>query len=150
MEYKYPPIYKYTILMIIIYSFIKHQHIMPIDKLLFNTLTIILLIISLDFILIKNHTYMFDILSSKTNIITEHFTSKSKSKSKKVVSKDKDQGQSQDLDQDRDLDQDQQMAARNENINELNENENINELNEDDLDEIIDLCDSKYELDSNF
>lgn len=148
MEYKYPPIYKYTILMIIIYSFIKHQHIMPIDILLFNTLTIILLIISLDFILIKNHTYMFDILSSKTNIITEHFTSKSKSKSKKVVSKDKDQDQ--DLEQNQDQDQDQQMKARNENNNELNENENINELNEDDLDEIIDLCDSKYELDSNF
>jgi hypothetical protein len=55
MHYKQAPIYKYGITLVAIYLFIKHQHIMPNDKILKNTIAIILVMIIMDYILIHNH-----------------------------------------------------------------------------------------------
>lgn len=55
MNYKYPPIYKYGILLLIVYMFLKHQYIMTSNKLLINSVVITLFVIVLDYILIKNH-----------------------------------------------------------------------------------------------
>lgn len=59
MKYKYPPIYKYGLLLIIIYMLFKHQKNVPIDKLLINSIVIILTIWLLDYILIRDHEYIF-------------------------------------------------------------------------------------------
>ena len=59
MEYKYPPIYKYALYLVLIYMFLKHQHIMPLDKLLINSIVIVLITIAIDYIIIKNHTPIF-------------------------------------------------------------------------------------------
>ena len=60
MEYKYPPVYKYGIYLVMIYAFLKHQNILPLNKLLFNSVAITLMIISLDYIIIKNHPQPFE------------------------------------------------------------------------------------------
>jgi hypothetical protein len=63
MEYKYPPIYKYIILLICIFLFIKHLKIMVVQQNLMITIPIIIIVMIFDYILIDNHT---DLLGSST------------------------------------------------------------------------------------
>jgi hypothetical protein len=60
MNYKYPPIYKYGLLLLTIYMFLKHQKIMSAEKLLTNSLLITLMLGVLDYILIAEHPAPFD------------------------------------------------------------------------------------------
>ena len=55
MDYKYPPIYKYGLIMLLIFMYFKHQHIMTHDKILTNSIVITCFIAILDYILIRNH-----------------------------------------------------------------------------------------------
>ena len=55
MDYKYPPIYKYGLLMLLIFMYFKHQRIMSHDKILINSIVITCIIVVLDYILIRNH-----------------------------------------------------------------------------------------------
>jgi hypothetical protein len=57
MHYKQPPIYKYGLMLILIYLFIKHQRIIPNDKILKNAVVISLMMIILDYIIIHKHPY---------------------------------------------------------------------------------------------
>lgn len=59
MKYKCPPIYKYGLLLIIIYMLFKHQKIVPADKLLINSVIITLVIWLLDYMLIREHENIF-------------------------------------------------------------------------------------------
>ena len=59
MKYKCPPIYKYGLLLIIIYMLFKHQKIVPADKLLINSVIITLVIWLLDYMLIREHEHIF-------------------------------------------------------------------------------------------
>jgi len=60
MEYKYPPIYKYGTYLVLVYTFIKYQCVMPVDKILFNTVAIVTVLIALDYIIIKNQPFILD------------------------------------------------------------------------------------------
>ncbi len=55
MEYKYPPIFKYIILLMCIFMFIKHLKIMVNHQNLMITMTIVIIIMIFDYILIENH-----------------------------------------------------------------------------------------------
>lgn len=57
MNYKYPPIYKYGLLLILIFMFFKHQKILTPDKILTYSIAITLFVAVLDYILIKDHPY---------------------------------------------------------------------------------------------
>lgn len=59
MEYKYPPIFKYIILLISIFMFIKHLKIMAIHENLMITITIIFMFLIFDYILINKHPDLF-------------------------------------------------------------------------------------------
>ncbi len=74
MEYKFPPICKYGILLVLIFMFLKHQHILPDDKILFNSIMIVLFVIAIDYIIIKNHTPFLGNNITKS----EHFVSANK------------------------------------------------------------------------
>lgn len=67
MNYKYPPVYKYAIFIIMTYAFLRHQHIMPLDKILFNSVAILIIIIALDYLIIRNHSALLE------NTKDEHF-----------------------------------------------------------------------------
>ena len=58
MEYKYPPIFKYIILLICIYMFIEHYNIILNRQNLIITTTIVIMIIVFDYLLIDNHPNM--------------------------------------------------------------------------------------------
>lgn len=60
MNYKYPPIYKYGLLLLTIYMFIKHQKIMTSDKILLNSVLITLIMFIFDNIIIYNHPNLLD------------------------------------------------------------------------------------------
>jgi hypothetical protein len=60
MNYKYPSIYKYGLLLLVIYMFIKHQKIMSADKMLLNSVIITLLVFILDNIIIKDHPTLLE------------------------------------------------------------------------------------------
>lgn len=60
MNYKYPPIYKYGLLLLTIYMFIKHQKILTQDKILLNSVLITLIIFVFDNIIIKNHPTLLE------------------------------------------------------------------------------------------
>lgn len=60
MEYKYPPIYKYCLILFLTYMFIKHQKILNSEKNLINSIAITCFIIILDYIIIKKHPMPFD------------------------------------------------------------------------------------------
>lgn len=55
MDYKYPPIYKYGLIMLLIFMYFKHQRIMSHDKILTNSIVITCFVAILDYILIRNH-----------------------------------------------------------------------------------------------
>lgn len=59
MNYKYPPIYKYGFLLLTIYMLIKHQNLMPQDKLLTNSIIITIIVGIVDFVIINNHPFLF-------------------------------------------------------------------------------------------
>ena len=58
-EYKYPPVYKYGFLLLTIYMLLKHQKLMTQDKLLTNSIIIILIFGVVDYIIIDNHPSFF-------------------------------------------------------------------------------------------
>lgn len=60
IKYKYPPIYKYSFLLLVIYMLIKHQKIMSQDKLLTNSIIITLIILIIDWIVVENHPSLFE------------------------------------------------------------------------------------------
>lgn len=60
MTYKYPPIYKYGFLLLVVYMLMKHQKIMSQDKLLTNTIIITLIVGFVDFVIINNHPFLFN------------------------------------------------------------------------------------------
>jgi hypothetical protein len=68
MNYKYPPVYKYALFLLLTYAFLRHQHIMPLDKILFNSIAITFMIIALDYLIIRDHVTLLD------NTKTEQFT----------------------------------------------------------------------------
>ena len=55
MEYKYHPIYKYLVYLIISYTFLRHQNLMPNDKLLVNTILLTVFVIIVDHMFVHNH-----------------------------------------------------------------------------------------------
>lgn len=59
MSYKYPPIYKYGFLLLIIFMFFKHQKIMSQEKILINTVALTLFFGVVDYIMIENHPNLF-------------------------------------------------------------------------------------------
>ena len=67
MHYKYAPIYKYGLFMLLIYMFFKHQRIMTPNKLLVNSLMITLFFVILDYILIDGNPPPFETDQSKKN-----------------------------------------------------------------------------------
>lgn len=67
ITYKYPPIYKYGFLLLVIYMFLKYQKIMSTDKLLYNSIVIVMIIAITDYIIIDNHPLPFD-LDNNNNI----------------------------------------------------------------------------------
>lgn len=66
MQYKYPPLYKYGFIFIVIYAFLRHQQIMASDKLLINALLITSFCIFVDYVIIKNHPQLFETKTQKT------------------------------------------------------------------------------------
>ena len=60
MDYKYSPIYKYGLLLLIIYMFLKHQKVMTSDKILINSVAIVIFIGIFDYVLIRNHPSLFE------------------------------------------------------------------------------------------
>ena len=60
MNYKYAPIYKYALFFLIIYMFLKHQYILTPMKILSNAITITLIIMVLDYIIIRNHPSLLE------------------------------------------------------------------------------------------
>lgn len=60
MNYKYPPIYKYGLLLLTIYMFIKHQKIMTPDKILLNSVLITLIMFIFDNIIIGDHPNLLE------------------------------------------------------------------------------------------
>ena len=60
MKYKYPPLYKYCLLLLIIYLFLKHQKIIQADKLLINSLIITIIVGIFDYVLIDEHPSLFE------------------------------------------------------------------------------------------
>jgi len=71
MNYKYPSIYKYAFLLIVIYLFMKHQNIMSQDKLLLNSIVITIIIGIVDFVIIQDHPLPLD-----NNVQSETFKGK--------------------------------------------------------------------------
>lgn len=55
MEYRYSPIYKYIVLFIVIFLFFKHQKIIQDDLAIVNAIIITLMLVTFDYILIKDH-----------------------------------------------------------------------------------------------
>lgn len=60
MKYKYSPLIKYFLLLIIIMMFMKHQEIMTTYKLITNSLLITMIIITFDYIIIDEHPFITD------------------------------------------------------------------------------------------
>jgi len=60
IQYKYPPIYKYGFVLLTVYMFLKHQKIMPKEKLLINSILITALFVLVDYIIIENHPKPFN------------------------------------------------------------------------------------------
>lgn len=71
MNYKYPPIYKYGLLLLTIYMFIKHQKILTPDKILFNSVLIVLIIFIFDNVIIKDHPTLLEENKKNTNNFDE-------------------------------------------------------------------------------
>lgn len=61
MKYKYPPLYKYLAYLLITYMFLRHQKVLPIDKLFANSLVFTIVLITLDYLFINNHPLPTDI-----------------------------------------------------------------------------------------
>jgi hypothetical protein len=70
MEYKYPPIFKYIILLLCIFMFIKHLKIMVNHQNLMITISIIIMVMIFDYILINNHP---DLLGNENKNENENF-----------------------------------------------------------------------------
>lgn len=60
MYYKYAPIYKYGLLFLVVYMFMRHQKIMNYDTLLINTTMIVLVMFIFDSILIFDHPSLLE------------------------------------------------------------------------------------------
>lgn len=55
MQYRYPPLYKYIVLFIMIYMFHRHDKVVQPIKALLNSLMFVFMIIAVDYIMIQNH-----------------------------------------------------------------------------------------------
>ncbi len=64
MKYKYPSLYKYCLLLLTIFLFLKHQKIIHPDKLLINSLIITVIVGVFDYVLIDDHPTLFQNASS--------------------------------------------------------------------------------------
>jgi hypothetical protein len=72
MEYKYPPLFKYIILLICIFMFIYHLKIMVNHQNLMITIPIIVIIAIFDYILIRDHPGLLN--QPSENFIASHVT----------------------------------------------------------------------------
>lgn len=70
MEYKYSPIYKYIILLICIFMFIKHLKIMINQQNLMITITIIIMVMIFDYVLIEKHPNLFSLSKKEENFLS--------------------------------------------------------------------------------
>lgn len=61
MDYKYPPIFKYIILLLCIFMFIKHLKIMSNKDDLVLSVSILLMVMIFDYILIDEHPNLLDV-----------------------------------------------------------------------------------------
>ena len=111
MEYKYHPIYKYLVYLIISYTFLRHQNLMANDKLLINTVLLTVFVIIVDHMFIHNHITLNQSLAEqhidntdikimeqqledeirKEDKIIEKMKKKKKSKSKKQLKREKEE-----------------------------------------------------------
>lgn len=78
MNYKYSPIYKYGILFVVIYMFLKYQRIIPNDKLLLNSIVITLIIVMFDYMFIDEHPFIFG--EDETQEVEEHYENENENK----------------------------------------------------------------------
>ena len=60
MEYKYPPVYKYALILVVTFVFFSHYKSITVDKYLAIALALTLIVLSFDYVLINNHTPLFD------------------------------------------------------------------------------------------
>jgi hypothetical protein len=117
MDYKYVPIYKYAIFLITSYTFLKHQNIIPMNKLLINVVLLTLLIMGLDFVLIRHHPYPFNM----TDKIDDNYTyEKSHSKKSEHFSLIN-ENEIDDIIESCDLDEEENDYDENENNDKMNE-----------------------------
>ncbi len=65
MDYKYPPIFKYIILLLCIFMFIKHLKIMSNKDDLILSISILFIIIVFDYIIIDEHPNLLDNYNEK-------------------------------------------------------------------------------------
>ena len=55
MEYKYSPIFKYIMLLLVIFMFIKHLHILHDRDIFLLTISLVVIFMIFDYIIIKQH-----------------------------------------------------------------------------------------------
>jgi hypothetical protein len=65
MEYKYHPILKYAIFIVLIFGIFRYENVIPINILLQIISTCVFLLIILDFVLIRNHPYLINFEDEK-------------------------------------------------------------------------------------
>ena len=65
MEYKYHPIYKYTVFFVLIYMYLRYENLMKHDVLLLTSLIITVFIMILDHMFIHNHITLVQPLSDQ-------------------------------------------------------------------------------------
>jgi hypothetical protein len=100
MDYKYPPIYKYIILLILITTFLRYYKVITKENFLVIAGIFTYMVFIFDFILIKNHPALLTETQNENfgNVIQDNkkviYVKKSKSKSKKnklkVIKEDED------------------------------------------------------------
>jgi hypothetical protein len=100
MEYKYPPVYKYIILLILITTFLKYYKVITKDNYMVIGVIFTYMTFVFDFILIENHPSLFANCEPKNNNNinnTNNTNNKSKKNKKKIklVGETENQSQSQ-------------------------------------------------------
>ena len=71
MNYKYPPIYKYILLLLTIYMFLKHQNIMTDEEILTNSVIIVIFTCIFDYVLINGSPKLLDIDNKKDDSLED-------------------------------------------------------------------------------
>lgn len=99
MKYKYPSIYKYGLLLLIIYMFFKHQNSMSSDKLLTNSIVITIIVGLIDFIIIKNHPNLLETESQQEKEYQKQIERERREKEKREKEKEEETLSDEDIDE---------------------------------------------------